>query len=675
MNNHDALSALVTALQTKQFSRAEELSLALWQQHGLLTDTECIDTFYYRAAALSELGKWTEIEGLATQFLSKYKEHIDGLYWLTTALYKMKRFDDMVSYKDAYLRAIDRAKPVQKEHSHSYNQFANALYTMSKALVATNHINRAIELGVALYRMTQAKKVLAMLVELFHNHFQWQNLKNIRVSAKNDGHKDICARIDKYLKDKDIWKNDIRISACMIVKDEEMFLEQCLASICEHVDEIIVVDTGSSDATVEIAKRFTDKVFYFKWINDFSAARQESIKYATGNWIFIIDADEKLELHRPLREIIATAIEHERDCIKTHFYDWKETSLKGKGVSNGRILRKSFVRFESAIHNQIVGYATHTISDDMILHHYGYSSKIVKRIERLSQTRDMLKEELASCDSEIKKYYMYYQLGVTDFGLQQFKEAFEWFKKALDGSSQLPKYILLQAYTFCMRIAAGEYNDDGVRKYALLGLTINEEYLDFYYYLGLYYERARDYGQASYFFKKYCVYVYDMKFSGEEMLYSLSEKKTVIIKYLHCLHFRGSVTRDDLEVVRFDADFLHKDAILLYGQLASQISIAYGAAFYETILEAVHDEYIFDNATSLLCDAGEYEKVHILTTRTLKLYPDNILAVNNNALAYWHEGKREKAIELLEKLTNRYPDYTQGVKNLQFMRDNLHKTT
>ena len=107
-----------------------------------------------------------------------------------------------------------------------------------------------------------------------------------------------------------------------------------------------------------------------------------------------------------------------------------------------------------------------------------------------------------------------------------------------------------------MRIGACMKDDETMRKYALLGLSKNKEYLDFYFYLGLYYERVHDYAQACYFFKQYFVYVYDMKFSGEEMLYSLTEKRTAILKYLHCIHFRGNITVDDMSVIRFDKDFL-----------------------------------------------------------------------------------------------------------------------
>ena len=81
----------------------------------------------------------------------------------------------------------------------------------------------------------------------------------------------------------------------MIVKDEEKILKGFLRAIKGLVDEIIIIDTGSLDKTKEIAKRFTDKVYDFKWQNDFSKARNFSIEKATKEWILILDPDEKIE--------------------------------------------------------------------------------------------------------------------------------------------------------------------------------------------------------------------------------------------------------------------------------------------------------------------------------------------------------------------------------------------
>lgn len=92
----------------------------------------------------------------------------------------------------------------------------------------------------------------------------------------------------------------------MIVKDEEARLSRCLESVRDVVDEMIVLDTGSSDRTVKIAQSLGAKVHYFDWCNDFSAARNESLKYVTGDWILVLDADEILvpEIVPTLKKVI-----------------------------------------------------------------------------------------------------------------------------------------------------------------------------------------------------------------------------------------------------------------------------------------------------------------------------------------------------------------------------------
>ncbi len=90
----------------------------------------------------------------------------------------------------------------------------------------------------------------------------------------------------------------IRISQCMIVKNEEKYLEDCLKAmspIREAVpSELIVVDTGSTDRTVEIAEQYADQVLHFEWCDDFSAARNVSLEAASGEWFLYLDGDEIL---------------------------------------------------------------------------------------------------------------------------------------------------------------------------------------------------------------------------------------------------------------------------------------------------------------------------------------------------------------------------------------------
>ena len=84
----------------------------------------------------------------------------------------------------------------------------------------------------------------------------------------------------------------MKISVCMIVKDEEEVIERCLKTVLCFADEIIVVDTGSVDATREKVSKYTDKIYDFIWINDFSAARNYAFSKASGDYLFWLDADD-----------------------------------------------------------------------------------------------------------------------------------------------------------------------------------------------------------------------------------------------------------------------------------------------------------------------------------------------------------------------------------------------
>ncbi|MFQ3550369.1 MAG: glycosyltransferase, partial [Armatimonadota bacterium] len=103
--------------------------------------------------------------------------------------------------------------------------------------------------------------------------------------------------IDKHthLTNKAIYHNKKKITLCMIVQNEENFLEDCLKSVTGLVDEIIIVDTGSQDNTKQIAEKFGAKIFDYEWDKHFSKARNFSLDKATGDWILVLDADEKLE--------------------------------------------------------------------------------------------------------------------------------------------------------------------------------------------------------------------------------------------------------------------------------------------------------------------------------------------------------------------------------------------
>ena len=131
------------------------------------------------------------------------------------------------------------------------------------------------------------------------------------------------------------------ISLCMITKNESQHLDKCLHAVKDIVSEIIIVDTGSSDATKEIAKKYTNKIYDFKWVDDFSKARNFGIEKASKEWVLVLDADEILD---------ASSKKHIKDLIKkknVYGFGFEQCSYVSKSVAG---CLKNNSNFESGKH-------------------------------------------------------------------------------------------------------------------------------------------------------------------------------------------------------------------------------------------------------------------------------------------------------------------------------------
>lgn len=186
------------------------------------------------------------------------------------------------------------------------------------------------------------------------------------------------------------------ISACMIVKDEEKNLGKCLDSIQDIVDEIIIVDTGSSDRTVEIAESYEKaQVYHFPWTGSFSEARNESIKYATKDWILIIDADEWIEDSQPdkIRAVLARV---EKEGIPINAIIGNSISMLHGGTSKMQreyFFRKGMIHYEKRVHNQPI-FPGNNLLTDLEFHHSGYALSPEEQAAKRKRTELLLLEEL-----------------------------------------------------------------------------------------------------------------------------------------------------------------------------------------------------------------------------------------------------------------------------------------
>lgn len=210
------------------------------------------------------------------------------------------------------------------------------------------------------------------------------------------------------------------VSLCMIVKNEERFLERCLASAADVVDEIIVVDTGSTDGTVEIAKRFGARVEHREWRDDFGWARNEAIALATRRWIFQLDADEELlpqskPALRALKKLPADTVGVWIRCSN------RSNQYRGGTGGVSHLVVRIFpnsprIRYHGAIHefpsldgSEVTLPASP--SEIAILHH-GYLDEVVEGRSKYARNLAIIEK---STERNPGDPFNWYNLGVTAF--------------------------------------------------------------------------------------------------------------------------------------------------------------------------------------------------------------------------------------------------------------------
>jgi tetratricopeptide (TPR) repeat protein len=172
-----------------------------------------------------------------------------------------------------------------------------------------------------------------------------------------------------------------RVSLCMIVKDEEHSLPACLTTAADLVDEVVVVDTGSTDHTRAVALNFGAQVFDFPWVDDFAAARNESLRRASGDWIFWIDADDRIDddNRRRLRALFACLTDDNIGYVMTYLALREMGQDRNSVADHVKLFRNHpDIRWQYRVHEQILpaierqGGTAHRT--EVVIHHLGYQN-------------------------------------------------------------------------------------------------------------------------------------------------------------------------------------------------------------------------------------------------------------------------------------------------------------
>ncbi|NIA28960.1 MAG: tetratricopeptide repeat protein [Actinobacteria bacterium] len=181
--------------------------------------------------------------------------------------------------------------------------------------------------------------------------------------------------------------NNATLTLCMIVKNEEEHIAHCLQSVKDAVDDIVIVDTGSTDRTVEICKSFGAKVYHHPWQDSFSKARNQALKYVKTEWALQLDADEELEpADIPLLRQALYEKQFNSICV-TIFNDLPE-GIVSKFYYR-RLYRTKMAHYEGRVHNQIVVPGAVGMRDIRIYHH-GYNLPPEKMAAKYERTEKLL---------------------------------------------------------------------------------------------------------------------------------------------------------------------------------------------------------------------------------------------------------------------------------------------
>jgi len=232
------------------------------------------------------------------------------------------------------------------------------------------------------------------------------------------------------------------LSLCMIVRDEAENLPRCLASVRGVVDEMIVVDTGSTDRTIAIATELGARVYSWVWQNDFAAARNESLKYAKGDWILVLDADEELEagvipaIQQVMQQnqvLVANLLRQETGTLQPY-------SLVSRLFRNHPKIRFARPYHEliddsvAALQRQEPGWQVVELAG-IGIYHRGYQATLIAQRQKVDRARQIMATYLTSHPQDA---YICSKLGALYADLNQPDQALELLQRGLQLSAVEP---------------------------------------------------------------------------------------------------------------------------------------------------------------------------------------------------------------------------------------------
>lgn len=272
-----------------------------------------------------------------------------------------------------------------------------------------------------------------------------------------------------------------KLGLVMIVKNEERCLEKCLKAVRNLVDEIYITDTGSTDKTVEIAKRFSAHISHFEWGNDFAAARNFSLEQSECEWNLVLDADEYL-INGKRKDIEKFLSGEERVGYIELLNTYKESDgeISKSKIHIPRLIPKG-VKYRGAIHEQVDSELAGVILP-LTFDHDGYMQE-----GKGERNLEILLDELKNDENNP---YILYQIAKTLWILKRFNEADEFFERFYKISKNIKsEYRKLGVISYIYNLSELNKNDEAIKIIENEKNNLNNS-ADFYFACGMFYMKA-----------------------------------------------------------------------------------------------------------------------------------------------------------------------------------------
>lgn len=454
--------------------------------------------------------RWAEAERCLERGHQLFPTALDFLYGLTyvrlslreyqSALESAEQYSQIVADNDKSSLAARPFNTALAQQAHLFNYLGLCHQELGENGKAEISFRKAIDLDPI-------------------GHHQYLNLANfyLRLGERTRASEIIQAGIQRCPQVHELrmlaagLDHKASVSACLIVKNEEELLPACLESIRNWVDEIIVVDTGSTDRTMEIARSFGAKVYEHPWEGSFSKARNFSLQYATKDWLFIIDADERVYAE-DIPQILTAVNQQDADVITTNVYNvYEEFKDVVVFLPSHRFFRRELnVRYEGIVHNQLcISDTARYLRSGVRIKHLGYGLSREKMKAKTIRTKTLLEKQLAENPDNAFALFNYAQLlRSTPDGFH--KEYAPLILKSAGRAVELTQpdnSTNRHIHLMCLdQLAWTNYylgNYEQALTFSQRALDIKSDYLDPILLRGYLYFKLNDLPRATFYFEKY----------------------------------------------------------------------------------------------------------------------------------------------------------------------------